>query len=111
MSSGQRWDEMSRELQNEIQHLGGQPIKDAGSIPAALTSGWNQLKDAIAGRDETRVVSETERGVAEGEQIFRQTLNQDLPASTKQLVQQQLTQIEQVHNQLINLQRAAGATN
>src|SRR3954464_4061694 len=53
--------QMARELQDEVQGLGGKP-ETAGSVGGAVHRGWMNIKSAVSGKDDQKIIAEAERG-------------------------------------------------
>src|SRR5687768_12338539 len=59
--AAQRCAEAARELQTEVQRLGGKPER-AGSLAGSAHRRWVDIKSAITGKDDAAVLAECERG-------------------------------------------------
>jgi uncharacterized protein (TIGR02284 family) len=96
------------ELQDEVRRLGGEP-DTTGSVTASLHRGWMGLRAALTGGDEASVLAECERGEDAAMSNYRAAFNVDLPASVRQMTERQFAEIKEAHNNIRNLDRAAGA--
>jgi uncharacterized protein (TIGR02284 family) len=95
------------ELQNEVRRLGGDPEK-TGSLGASLHRGWMSIKSAIADHEERPIISECERGEDSAVSNYQDALKQNLPADLRSIVERQYAQIQEAHDRIRNLERAAG---
>src|SRR5262245_64981058 len=68
------------ELQNEVNHLGGNP-ETSGSIGGAMHRGWFNIKSAVTGKDTHAVLSECERGEDSAVKSYRDALEELLQAT------------------------------
>src|SRR5262249_34145667 len=73
------------ELQNEVNHLGGNP-EHSGSVAGALHRGWMNIKSAVTGKDEHAILSEAERSEDTSVSSYREALEKSLPANIADLV-------------------------
>jgi uncharacterized protein (TIGR02284 family) len=97
--------EIARELQAEVRKLGGDPDK-GGSVSGSLHRGWINIKSAIAGRNDSTIIAEAERGEDVAKKVFQEALNQPLPPSTMSLIQQQNARIREAHDRVRALEKA-----
>ena len=93
------------ELQNEVNHLGGNP-ENSGSIAGALHRGWINIKSAVTGEDEHAILSEAERGEDTAVSSYRDALEKPLPANIADVVRRQYVAIQEAHNQVKSLRNA-----
>jgi uncharacterized protein (TIGR02284 family) len=84
----QRCAQGARELQELVRSLGGDPER-TGSAAAAMHRGWINVKEALTGRDDKAILDEVERGEDYAKAQYRKTLEHDLPANVKALVERQ----------------------
>lgn len=99
--SRQRGD-MVRELQSEVQRLGGDP-ESTGSVTASVHRGWIDIKAAVLGKDDHGIVAEAERGEDVAKATYESALKESLPATTLTLVQQQAAKVRQAHDHVRDL--------
>ena len=95
------------ELQDEVRRMGGEPA-ESGSVTASLHRGWMGLKAAVTGGEESSILDECERGEDAALAAYRAAFEKDVPASVRQVVERQFAEIKEAHNQIRNLERAAG---
>lgn len=88
---------MARELQAEVQKLGGDPAK-AGSVSGSMHRGWLDVKAAIVGKDDHGIAAEAERGEDSAKAAYEKALNESLPASAQALVQRQALMVREAHD-------------
>lgn len=97
--SGQRYD-FGHQIKDEIRKLGGEPDKGS-STKADLHRTWIDVKSIATGKDAEAVVKECIRGEKKALEDYEDTLrSNDLPQSTRQVVQRQHDQIQGAVNRL-----------
>jgi uncharacterized protein (TIGR02284 family) len=94
----------AEELRAEVRRLGGTP-EDGGSVSGAMHRGWMNLKSAIAGKSDSAIVAEAERGEDVAVAAYRKALQSDLPPLVQQKIQQQFTQIKATHDRVRQLEK------
>ncbi|MBK9164754.1 MAG: PA2169 family four-helix-bundle protein [Acidobacteria bacterium] len=96
------------ELQEVVRGLGGDP-ENTGSLTGAMHRGWINIKSAVTGKDEAAILNEAERGedVALGQ--YRSALEQPLPETIRQTVQNQHTKVQAAHDRVKALRDVANA--
>jgi uncharacterized protein (TIGR02284 family) len=87
------------ELQSIVQSLGGDP-ETSGSTAGALHRGWINLKSAVTGKDEKAILNECERGEDSAKNTYKDALDEPLPASVTEIVQNQYSSILQAHDRV-----------
>jgi len=99
--------EFSKELDDEVQRLGGTPQR-RGSVSGSLHRALMNLRAAVSGRQEDAVIAEAERGddvaVATYEQALRDA---GLPADVRGVIMRQAALVKEAHARLSDLKRAA----
>lgn len=103
--SRDRW-QMARDLQDEVQGLGGKP-ETAGSVGGAVHRGWMNIKSAVAGNDDQKIIAEAERGEDVAKAAYQSALEQELPAQVRALVERQAVQVRAVHDQVRAMERSS----
>lgn len=79
----------ARELEDKVQHLGGQPEK-SGSVAGAIHRGWVNLKAEVTGHDTKAVLIECERGEDYAKSRYKKALAEDeLLPDVRWLIQNQ----------------------
>ncbi len=96
----------ARELQTEIQRLGGSPV-DSGTVTAALHRGWMDLKAGVSGGNSAAIVAACETGEDSAQAAFERVVNAGLSGKSLLIVEKQLHKIEQAHTHLIKLKEEA----
>jgi uncharacterized protein (TIGR02284 family) len=94
----------ANELRAEVRRLGGMP-EEGGSVSGAVHRGWMNLKTAIAGKSDSGIIAEAERGEDVAVAAYRKALQSDLPAQLHQMIQQQFTQIKAAHDRVRQLEK------
>jgi uncharacterized protein (TIGR02284 family) len=90
----------ARELQNEVQALGGKP-DHSGSAAGALHRGWIDVKSAVMGRDEHAVLEECERGEDIAKDAYAKAAEgTDLPGMLLPLIQKQFESVKEAHDRM-----------
>ena len=100
--------QFAAELQGEVRHLGGDP-ENSGSVAATLHRGWINIKSAVTGEDDGAIISECERGEDSAVKNYEDALKENLPTNIRAIIEQQLTQVKEAHNQVRALERASSA--
>lgn len=94
--------EGARELQRQVQQLGGKP-DTSGSASGALHRGWTNIKSAVTGKDDKAILNEVERGEDVAVEAYRKALKADLPSDIKALVERQYQGVKQNHDRVREL--------
>jgi uncharacterized protein (TIGR02284 family) len=102
--SRERW-QMARELQDEVQGLGGTP-ETSGSVGGAVHRGWMNIKSAVAGSNDQQIVAEAERGEDVAKAAYKSALEETLPAQVRALVERQAAQVKAVHDQVRAMEKS-----
>jgi uncharacterized protein (TIGR02284 family) len=90
------------ELQAAVTQLGGKP-EDSGTVAGAMHRGWLNLKAAVAGRTDTAILEECERGEDVAKKHYGDALNEPLPENVRHLVQKQYEGVLRIHDQIRDL--------
>jgi uncharacterized protein (TIGR02284 family) len=94
----------AEELKGEVERLGGRP-EEGGSAAGAAHRGWMNVKAAVTGHDEKRIISEAERGEDVAVATFRTALEQKLPAPVDSIVHRQYAHVKEAHDRVRALER------
>ena len=97
---------LASELLGEIQRLGGEPAT-SGHVTGAIHRGWMRFKAAVAGFDDSAILSEAERGEDVTVGMYRKALEHELPPETKSVLARQLADMESVHHEVRDARNAA----
>lgn len=100
--------EAARELQTEVQRLGGKPER-SGSFAGSVHRRWVDVRSAITGRDDAQVLAECERGEDVAKESYQNALKKDLPANIRAIVERQYQGVLEHHDAVRSLERAAKA--
>ncbi len=98
----------ARELQTEVQRLGGKPER-SGSLAGSAHRRWVDIKTALTGKDDKAALSECERGEDVAKASYKKALDKDLPADVRAIVQRQYQGVLQNHDRIRALEKAAKA--
>lgn len=97
------------ELQQLVTKLGGDPEQKA-SVSGALHRKWVDIKSSITGKSDEAILNECERGEDVALKSYKQTLEKDLPADVRAVVERQLQGVQRNHDQVKALRDAARAS-
>lgn len=92
-----------QELQKLVSSLGGQP-HDRGSMNGTLHRGWMEIRHLITPNDDDVVLKMCEREEDMARRAYQTTLQKDLPAEIRAVVQRQYENIE-LHRERIHAMR------
>ena len=95
----------AEELKDEVQRLGGRP-DEGGSTAGAAHRGWMNIKAAVTGHDDTRIIAEAERGEDVAVATYQTALEQPLPPAVDSVVSRQYTHVKEAHDRVRDLERA-----
>lgn len=97
------------ELQEAAIHLGEHDPAASGSVGGAIHRGWINLKEAIAGKDNRRILEECEAGEDVAVKAYEKALELSLPGDLEDIVSRQYTEVQATHDQVKELRDAARA--
>ena len=103
-----RCNEAARELQAQVQRLGGSPERK-GSLSGSAHRRWVDIKSAITGKDDKAVLAECERGEDVAKMSYQKALKKDLPADIRVIVERQYQGVLQHHDEVRMLEKQAKA--
>lgn len=90
-------------LRSEIRRLGGEPPNE-GSFMGKTHQTWLDLKAAVTGRDDKRIVNSVEAGEDYLKEKFETALNEgDLGSETRQVVESAYQSVRSGHDQISQL--------
>ena len=104
-----RCGEAARELQAQVQQLGGKAER-SGSFAGSAHRRWVDIKSAISGKDDKAVLAECERGEDVAKASYQRALAKDLPAGIRAIVERQYGGVLQHHDAVRALERSAQAS-
>jgi uncharacterized protein (TIGR02284 family) len=87
------------ELQDEIRLLGLAP-RNSGSMTGALHRGWLNLRSAVSGGDQATILAECQRGEDAALEIYEETLQEELPAQVRELIQRQYEEVKETDERI-----------
>lgn len=97
--------QMARELQDEVQGLGGTP-ETSGSTAGAVHRGWINIKSVVTGKDDRKIIAEAERGEDVAKAAFEAALKEALPPQVRTLVEKLAARVRAVHDQVRAMEKA-----
>ena len=97
--------QMARELQDEVQGLGGRP-ETAGSTAGALHRGWINIKSVVTGKDDQKIIAEAERGEDVAKAAYESALKEALPGQVKALISRQEAQVRSAHDHVRAMEKS-----
>lgn len=103
---GQQRAQFAGELQTLVQTLGGDP-ENSGSLAAAIHRGWIDIKSVVTGKDEGAILNECERGEDSAKKMYKEALEQNLPAHVMETVRTQYTSVQAAHDRVKALRDSA----
>ena len=107
-TGSRRCAEGARELQTEVQRLGGKP-EQSGSLAGSAHRRWVDIKAAVTGKNDAAVLAECERGEDVAKRSYEMALKKDLPHAVRGIVQRQYEGVLQNHDRIRSLEKAAEA--
>ena len=94
------------ELRAEVRRLGGTP-EAGGSVSGAVHRGWMNIKSAVAGKSDSAIIAEAERGEDVAVNAYEKALRADLPPDLQLKIQRQFTQIKAAHERVSELDKSS----
>ncbi len=91
-----------RELEVEVERLGGKPYESDG-LGAALHRGWMNLKASLSGGDAGAIIAACESGEDSALAIYDRAARTDVTGKTRTLIDKQFQQVKEVHTRLHRL--------
>ena len=86
------------ELQQHVQHLGGEP-ETTGSTTGSIHRAWINLKAGLGGGDEA-IMSACETGEDAAVSLYKKALEKNLPNDVQEVVAQQYRAIQLSHDKV-----------
>ena len=97
------------DLRSEIRRLGGEPPND-GSFMGKTHQTWLDLKAAVTGRDDKRIINSVEAGEDYLKEKFETALQSgDLSGETRQVVERAYQSVRSGHDQISQLKHGMEA--
>jgi uncharacterized protein (TIGR02284 family) len=96
-------------LAEELQELAqdyGDDIDESGTVTAALHRGWMTLKDVASGSDPKGVLDVAEQGEDHAIKEFEKALGADISPGLRAVVERQLGEVRNAHDQVRALRDA-----
>lgn len=93
-------------LQSQVASLGGDP-EDDSTLKAAVHRGFMDLKQALSGKDEKRIVEEVERGEDYLKAKYEAALKEDhLSPATRSVIDQAYGSVRKGHDRMSSLKHS-----
>jgi uncharacterized protein (TIGR02284 family) len=92
----------AEQLSAHVVQLGGKP-EDGGSMLGAVHRGWVAMKAKLSTYDDLAVLEECERGEDAALASYRESLEHELPAPLRNLVENQYAGAKRNHDQIRQL--------
>jgi uncharacterized protein (TIGR02284 family) len=105
LESGQQCANAARELENELQRLGAD-VDEGGSTTGAMHRGWVAVKSTLTGHDTEAILAETERGEDYAKKVYKEALEEELPASLRAVIERQYRGLIANHDRVRDLRNA-----
>jgi uncharacterized protein (TIGR02284 family) len=102
-SYSQQRSEFAAELQLEVERLAQDPAQ-SGHLSASLHRGWINIKSVVAGREESAIIAECERGEDVAVAAYQEALSSPLPQDLRAIVERQFVKIKEAHDQIRSLE-------
>jgi uncharacterized protein (TIGR02284 family) len=99
-------EQMVRELQDEVRRLGGAP-EQSGSVSGSLHRGWMNIKSVVTGKDDNSIIAEAERGEDVAKAVYEKALKEQVPETTRALIQRQSALVHDAHDRVRALEKLA----
>ena len=97
------------DLRSEVRRLGGEPADD-GSFMGKTHQRWLDLKAAVTGRDEQRIINSVEAGEDYLKEKFEEALQSgDLSGESRQVVERAYQSVRSGHDQMSQLKHGMEA--
>jgi uncharacterized protein (TIGR02284 family) len=104
-SYAQQRAEFAAELQLEVRRLAEDP-EETGHVAAAFHRAGLEIKADLTGRDEAVVIAECERSEDLAVQVYRKSLDSDLPNDLRMIVDRQFLEVKEAHDHIRSLERS-----
>jgi uncharacterized protein (TIGR02284 family) len=110
LRQGKHCGEAARELAEHIRQMGGD-VEGGGSVSGAVHRGWVEVKAALTGHDTAAILAETERGEDYAKKVYKEALEEDLPADLRELIERQYRGVIANHDEVRDLRDAYRSRN
>ena len=102
-SYSQQRSEFAAELQLEVERLAQDPAQ-SGHLSASLHRGWINIRSVVAGREESAIIAECERGEDAAVSAYQEALTSPLPQDLRAMVERQFIKVKEAHDQIRSLE-------
>lgn len=92
-----------RDLQREIERLGGVAPGESGTVTGSVFRGWMNLKSTLTGGGPEAIVAACETGEDSAAAAFERVVNSDVSGETRSLIEAEWAKIKEAHQRMINL--------
>ena len=75
-------------------------------MSGAVHRGWMNIKSAVAGKSDSAIIAEAERGEDVAVNAYEKALRADLPPDLQLKIQRQFTQIKAAHDRVRELEKS-----
>ena len=110
LRQGRHCGEAAQELAEQIRKMGGE-VESGGSVSGAIHRGWVDMKAALTGHDTAAILAETEKGEDYAKKVYKEALEEDLPADLRGLIERQYRGAIANHDEVRALRDAYRAGN
>ncbi len=94
--------DFARELQTEVERLGGEPSQ-SGNMGAAMHRGWMNFKSSLSGGDPAGLIAACESAEDSALAAYDRAAHTDVTGKTRALIDKQLQQVQEAHTRLARL--------
>ncbi len=94
--------EFGRELQAEVERLGGKP-SESGNLGGAMHRGWMNLRSSLTGGDPVALVAACEGGEDSALAAYDRAAHTAVTGKTRSLIDKQYQQVKETHVRLSRL--------
>lgn len=97
------------EVIQEISSLGGEPERGT-TTSGQIHKAWMDLKAAFTGKDRESILSSCEFGDNAALDTYRDALDEDVPASVREVLMRQMNSIQRTHDSISQYLRSSQAS-
>jgi len=96
--------QFAHELSSEIENMNGEPT-ESGSVAGSLHRAWMDMKSSFSGDESEAILEECIRGEKASVENYREVMkDNDIPASTKNRLSEQVQKVETMLNEVKTLE-------
>jgi uncharacterized protein (TIGR02284 family) len=97
------------EMAHELREYARADTEEDASVTGAIHRGWMELKAKLTSGDDHAILAECERGEDHALKVFREDVDDDLPAEARATISSISTRILAVHNKVKQLRDTSQA--